>query len=65
LVRPTGAGVLSFVAGLGWTVSTWSQQLGDVVVLTVLSTILAACFGTVFPAACLVSGGNASAKSDL
>ena len=38
------AGVLSFVAGLGWTVSTWSQQLGDVLILTVLSIILAACF---------------------
>jgi|NGEPerStandDraft_6_1074524.scaffolds.fasta_scaffold07610_1 hypothetical protein len=38
------AGVLAFVAGLGWTVTTWSQQLGDVVVLTILSTILAACF---------------------
>ena len=38
------AGVLAFVAGLGWTVTTWSRQLGDVVVLTVLSTILAACF---------------------
>jgi hypothetical protein len=37
------AGILSFVAGLGWTVSTWSQQLGDVLVLTVLSTMLAAC----------------------
>ena len=37
------AGVLAFVGGLGWTVSTWSQQLGDVVVLTVLSSILAAC----------------------
>jgi hypothetical protein len=37
------AGVLAFVAGLGWTVSTWSQQLGDIVVLTVLSSILAAC----------------------
>ena len=36
------AGVVAFVAGLGWTVSTWSQQLGDVV-LTVLSSILAAC----------------------
>jgi hypothetical protein len=23
------AGVLAFVAGPGWTVSTWSQQLGD------------------------------------
>jgi hypothetical protein len=38
------AGVLAFVAGLGWTVKTWSQQLGDILVLTILSTILAACF---------------------
>src|SRR5215469_10076667 len=37
-------GVLAFVAGLGWTLTTWSQQLGDVLVLTVLSAILAACF---------------------
>src|SRR5260370_8820997 len=38
------AGILAFVAGLGWTVSTWSQQLGDVLVLAALSTLLAACF---------------------
>jgi hypothetical protein len=38
------AGVLAFVAGLGWTVNTWSQQLGDVLVLSVLSAMLAACF---------------------
>ena len=38
------AGVLAFVAGLGWTVSTWSRQLGDAIVLTVLSTILATSF---------------------
>lgn len=38
------AGVLAFVAGLGWTVTTWSQQLGDVVILSVLSAILAVCF---------------------
>jgi len=38
------AGVVTFVAGLGWTVTTWSQQLGDVLVLAVLSSILAACF---------------------
>jgi hypothetical protein len=38
------AGVVAFVAGLGWTVTTWSQQLGDVLVLSVLSTILAANF---------------------
>ena len=38
------SGVLAFVAGLGWTISTWSQQIGDVLVLTILSAILAACF---------------------
>lgn len=37
------AGIVAFVAGLGWTVSTWSQQLGDILVLTVLSVIFAAC----------------------
>ena len=37
------AGVLAFVAGLGWTVTTWSQQIGDLLIVTVLSTILAAC----------------------
>ena len=37
------AGVLAFVVGLGWTVTTWSQQLGDILVLTVLSAILAGC----------------------
>jgi hypothetical protein len=41
-------GVLALVAGLGWTVSTWSQQLGDVLVLTILSALLAACFWYVF-----------------
>jgi hypothetical protein len=38
------AGVLAFVVGLGWTISTWSQQLGDVVVLAVLSILLTASF---------------------
>ncbi len=38
------AGVLAFVAGLGWTVSTWSRQLGDVLVVSVLSLLLVACF---------------------
>jgi hypothetical protein len=37
-------GVLAFVAGLGWTVTTWSHQLGDVLVVTLLSAILASCF---------------------
>jgi hypothetical protein len=38
------AGVLAFVAGLGWTAATWSQQLGDVLIVAILSAILAACF---------------------
>ena len=38
------AGILAFIAGLGWTVSTWSQQLGDAVVLIILTGMLAACF---------------------
>ena len=38
------AGVLAFVAGLGWTISTWSQQLGGVLIVTILSLILAASF---------------------
>ena len=38
------AGILSFVAGLGWTITTWSQQLGDVAVLALLTAMLAACF---------------------
>jgi hypothetical protein len=38
------AGILAFVAGLGWTVSTWSQQLGDFLILTILSAMLATCF---------------------
>jgi hypothetical protein len=37
------AGVLAFIAGLGWTVNTWSQQIGDVVILLILSALLAAC----------------------
>lgn len=38
------AGILAFVTGLGWTLSTWSHQLGDLLVLTILSAILGACF---------------------
>jgi hypothetical protein len=52
------AGVLAFVAGLGWTVSTWSQQLGDAVVLTLLSTMLAACFWYCFSLAPTWSPGE-------
>ena len=57
------AGVLAFVAGLGWTVSTWSQQLGDVLVLTILSIVLAACFWYCFSRAPAWSSAETSAPS--
>jgi len=59
------AGVLSFVAGLGWTVSTWSKQLGDVLVLTVLSTILATCFWYCFSRAPAWSPAETPAPSPI
>ena len=37
-------GVLAFVAGLGWTISTWAHQLGDLLILTVISIFLVASF---------------------
>src|SRR5260370_30103499 len=59
------AGVLAFVAGLGWTVSTWSQQLGDVLVLTVLSAILAASFWYCFSRAPVWSQAETPAPSPI
>ena len=59
------AGVLAFVAGLGWTVSTWSEQLGDVVVLTILSAILAACFWYCFSRAPAWSPAETPAPSPI
>jgi hypothetical protein len=59
------AGVLAFVAGLGWTVTTWSQQLGDVLVLTVLSTILAASFWYCFSRAPVWSPAETPASSPI
>jgi hypothetical protein len=50
------AGVLAFVAGLGWSVTTWSQQLGDVLVLAILTSILAASFWYCFSRAHAVQG---------
>ncbi|HMD48766.1 MAG TPA: hypothetical protein VKG79_06700 [Bryobacteraceae bacterium] len=38
------AGVLAFVAGLGWTITTWSHQLGDVLILATLAAMFGACF---------------------
>jgi hypothetical protein len=59
------AGVLAFVAGLGWTVTTWSQQLGDVIVLTILSSILAACFWYCFSRAPAWSRAETPAPSSV
>ncbi len=33
------AGVLALIGGLGWTVTTWSQQLGSLLILTLLSVL--------------------------
>src|ERR1051326_5701405 len=59
------AGVLAFVAGLGWTVSTWSEQLGDVLVLIVLSGILATCFWYCFSRASAWTAAEAPAPSPI
>lgn len=59
------AGVLAFVAGLGWTVTTWSRQLGDVVILTVLSAILAATFWYCFSRAAAWSPNETPAPNAI
>jgi hypothetical protein len=57
------AGILAFVGGLGWTVSIWSQQLGDVLVLTLLSLMLAACFWYCFSRAPAWANGETPSPS--
>jgi hypothetical protein len=59
------AGVLALVGGLGWTVSTWSQQLGDVLVVAALSSILAACFWYCFSRARAWSPAETPAPSPI
>ena len=59
------AGVLAFVAGLGWTVTTWSKQIGDVVVLGVLSAILGLCFWYCLSRAPAWSPGETPAPSTV
>jgi hypothetical protein len=58
-------GVLAFVAGLGWTISTWSQQLGDVLVLTILSIILTASFWYCFSRAPAWSAAETAAPTPI
>jgi hypothetical protein len=52
------AGVIAFVAGLAWTAETYSRQLGDVLVITVLSAILIACLWYCFSRAQPWSGAE-------
>jgi hypothetical protein len=59
------AGVLAFVAGLGWTISTWSRQLGDVLVLTILSVILTASFWYCFSRALPWSAAETAAPTPI
>jgi hypothetical protein len=59
------AGVLAFVAGLGWTITTWSQQIGDVVLVAGLSTLLAACFWYCFSRAPSWSSRETPAPSPI
>src|ERR1700684_1478841 len=59
------AGVLAFVAGLGWTISTWSHQLGDVLVLTILSIILTASFWYCFSRAPAWSAAETAAPTPI
>jgi hypothetical protein len=59
------AGVLAFVAGLGWTVSTWSKQLGDMLVLAGLSLLLAASFWYCFSRAAAWSAGETAAPTAI
>lgn len=59
------AGVLAFVAGLGWTISTWSQQIGDVLILTGLAAILAICSWYCFSRATAWSAAEAATPSAI
>jgi len=59
------AGVLAFVAGLGWTVNTWSQQLGDILILVPLSALLAASFWYCFSRAPVWSPAETSSPNLL
>src|SRR3954468_5387591 len=59
------AGVLAFVAGLGWTVTTWSQQLGSVLVLTILTAVLGTCFWYCFSRAHAWSPAETTAPNPI
>ena len=56
-------GIFAFISGLGWTVSTWSKELGDVLVLAILSSIFVACFWYCISRATAWSPGETPAPS--
>jgi hypothetical protein len=57
------AGILAFVGGLGWTVSTWSRELGDVVIVAVLTGLLAASLWYCFKRGAAWSAGEVASPS--
>ncbi len=50
---------------VGWTISTWSQHLGDVLVLTIISIILAASFWYCFSRAPAWSAAETAAPTPI
>src|SRR5258708_2622971 len=59
------AGVVAFVAVLGWTIPTWSQQLGVVLILPILSIILTASFWYCFSRARAWSAAETAAPTPI
>ena len=51
-------GVLSFVAGVGWTIQTYFARLGDLAILTTLTVLLGASFYYCFSRALPFSAGE-------
>ena len=60
-----GAGVLAFVLGLGWTVSTFSRQLGDILIVVTLSAIVVGCLWYCFARATAWSAAEATSANTL
>lgn len=60
-----GAGVLAFVLGLGWTVTTLSRQLGDVLIVALLSAIVVGCLWYCFARATAWSAAETPSANAL
>jgi hypothetical protein len=57
------AGILAFVGGLGWTVTTWSKELGDVVILSLLTILFGGCLWYCFKRGAAWSVGEVASPS--